>query len=101
MPGCQVVAAKAPCMFAKFTELDFPIAKDIGIWCSPTFILLQKLVEHAILVLAREIDVVQRNIQLRTDIARVLKVGGGCAIATVVFPIGHMQRLHFCALFLQ
>ncbi len=36
----------------------------------------------------------QRDIQLLADLARVLQILGGRAVAVVVFPVGHVQGMH-------
>jgi hypothetical protein len=43
----------------------------------------------------------QRDVELFANAARVLQIGSGGAVAVVVFPIGHVQRLHVCASLLQ
>ena len=40
---------------------------------------------------------VQRDVELFANAARVLQVGSRGTITVVVFPIGHVQRLHVCA----
>src|SRR3546814_11274262 len=58
--------------------------------------------EYALTVFAREVDAMQRNIELVADRARILEIVGRCAVALFVFgPVDHEQAGHAVALFLE
>ncbi len=94
MAGGQQVAAKTLGMLAKDTELDLAIAEYVRIRRAACAVLVQKIAEHLVPVLPREIDVVQRDVELLADETRVLQVFGRRAIAVVVLPVGHVQCVH-------
>src|SRR5579859_198779 len=75
-------------------ELDLPVAQHVGIRRAPRAVLPQEMLEYPIAVLGREADAVQRNIERRADLARVLKVVSRGAVSVVLFPVGHEKPLH-------
>ncbi len=101
MPGCEVVTTETFRVIPKDAELDFTIAKYVRVRCAACTILGEKIVEYLVAILFREVDVMQRNAQLLADVTSVLQVGSGGAIAVVVFPVRHVQRVHVGAGALQ
>ena len=92
--GRQQFAAEAFRIVAKHAELDFAIAQYVRVRRAAGTVFVEKIVEDSVAILGREIGVVQRYAELIADAACVLQVLGGRAIAVVVFPVGHVQRLH-------
>ena len=88
------LAAEALRVIAEYAKLDFPVTEHVGVGCAPGGILLEKVPEYAVPVLAGEIRVVQRNVELLTNSAGILEVRRGVAVAVVVLPVGHMQCVH-------
>ena len=83
-------------------ELDLAIAQHIGIRCAAGAILLEKIAEDALAILAGEAHLVQADAELLADRARVLVILGGGAVAVfVLVPVAHEQALHLVALLLQ
>ena len=105
-PGTSVVTRRQPAraqargVGSKHAKLDFAIAQDVRVRRTPAPILLQEIAEYAVPVFAGEVHVVQRDIQLRANLAGVLEVLGGRAVAVVIVPVGHVQRVHVGALLL-
>lgn len=93
MAGCNPVAAQTHRVIEKSAELDSSVAGNIRVRRPPTTILLKKIGKHLLAVLAGKIDPVQRNIEIRTNLARVLVVLRRCAVLAVVVPVAHMQAL--------
>ena len=59
----NVVGAEFKCLFQKDIELDLAVAQHVGVGRATTLILGKHIVHHALSILLREIDHVQRNIQ--------------------------------------
>ena len=57
--------------------------------------------QKPITVLLREVDMMQGELEVVTNLPGILQVLGGCAVAVVVFPVGHMQRMHIPTTLLQ
>ena len=94
MSGGEEIAAKALRVIAKNAELDFAIAKDVGVGRAASSIFVKKIIKNLVPVLLREIRVVKRNNQLLAHAAGILKIVSGRTVAVLVFPIGHVQRVH-------
>src|SRR3546814_14313077 len=78
---------------AKRRELHFPIAQHVRVRRLAGRVVGQKTCEYALTVFAREVDAMQRNIELVADRARILEIVGRCAVALFVFgPVDHEQR---------
>jgi len=95
--GRKQFTAKALRMLSEYAELYLTVAQDIGIGGPSRGILVEEKLEYPVPVLFGEIDVVQRDVELLADVAGVLQVGGGRAVAVFVLPIRHVQRVHLGA----
>src|SRR3546814_4723891 len=71
--GCDVVGAEPQGMLAKRRELHFPIAQHVRVRRLAGRVVGQKTCEYALTVFAREVDAMQRNIELVADRARILE----------------------------
>src|SRR3546814_19321058 len=67
-------------MLAKRRELHFPIAQHVRVRRLAGRVVGQKTCEYALTVFAREVDAMQRNIELVADRARILEIVGRCAV---------------------
>ena len=98
---CEQVAAETVSMIAEHAELYLPVAEHIRIGRTSLAVLFQEILEHAVPVLAGKIHMVQGNAELLADSPRILQVLRRGAIAVVILPVGHMQRVDVGAGFLQ
>ena len=101
MAGRQQIATESSRVVPENTELDFAIAEDVWVWCTPGLVFVEEILEDAVPILPGEIDMVQRNFDVFADLAGVLQVFGRRTIAIVVFPVGHVQSLHVGTSLLQ
>ncbi len=100
--GRDPLGAEPPRIVETHAELDLAIAQHVGIRCAAGAVLLEKIREHALAVLAREAHLVQRNAQLLAHAARILEILGSGAVAVLVFvPVAHEEPLHVIALLQQ
>src|SRR3546814_9242960 len=78
---------------AKRRELHFPIAQHVRVRRLAGRVVGQKTCEYALTVFAREVDAMQRNIELVADRARILEIVGRCAVALFVRSEEHTSEL--------
>jgi hypothetical protein len=88
-------------MLSKYTEFYFAIAQYVGVWRSSGPVLVEKILKNPVTVRTGEIYMVQRDLQVVTYLPRILEVIRCCTVAVVVFPIGHVQRVHIGTALLQ
>ncbi len=93
MAGREEFSAQAFGMLTKHTELDFAIAQDVRVGCPSSGVLIEEILEDPVAILFGEVDMMQRYLELLADLAGVLEVFGSRAVAVLVFPVGHVQRL--------
>ncbi len=91
MTCCQILAAEPLRITAEHAKLDLTIAQHIRIRRTACPVFVEEILENPIAVFPRKIDVMQWYVQLLADLARVLQVLGGRAVAIVVLPVGHVQ----------
>jgi hypothetical protein len=101
MTRSDQVAPETGGVFSKYPELDFPVTQHIRVRRSTGLVRLEEVAEHALAIFPREVDVMQRNLELFADPASVLQIAGGGTVACIVFPVRHVQGMHVRALLLE
>ena len=102
MTGGDPVSAEAPCVVEADAELDLTIAQHVWIGGATGTILIEEVAEDTFAILAGEAHLVQRNAELTTHLACVLKILRSGAVAILILvPIAHEQPLHGVALLQQ
>ncbi len=98
MAGRKSLGSKAARIVEAQAELDLAVAQHVRIRRAPGAQLREKVREDTLTVFRREADAMQRDAELGAARARILKVGGGRAVAlAVVFPVRHEQALDLVA----
>ena len=96
--GGIAVSAEAQRVGETGAELDLAIAEHVGIRRAACSEFRQEMREHAFAVLGGKVRTMECNAEFGTDAARVLEIGGGGAVAGLVFfPIRHEQGLDLVA----
>src|SRR5688500_9289826 len=100
--GGNPLGAEPPRIVEAHAKLDLAIAQHVGVRRAARAVLLEKVREHALAVLAREAHLVQRNAQLLAHAARILEILGSGAVTVLVFvPVAHEEPLYVVALLQQ
>src|ERR1700753_4422107 len=84
MTGRDPRGAQALHVFETDAELDLAVAENIGIRRSAGGVLAKKQFEHALPVLARKTNPMQRDVQDLAYASSILKVFGRRAVAVIV-----------------
>ena len=96
MAGGDLLGTQAHGMVQKGLEFDLGVAQDVGVGRAAGLVLTQELGKHAVLVVGREVDMLDLdadNIGHRRGIHKV-DVGRAVLAAVVVFPVLHEDADH-------
>ena len=93
--GGDKVRAQPPGVIEKGFKLDFRVAQDVRVRGPPRPVLVEKIVEHPLLIFGGEIDLVQRDIECFGHRPRILQILGNRAIPDLegIFPVLHELSL--------
>ena len=101
----NVISTQFKCLFQKDIELDLAVAQHVGVGRASALILRKHIIDHTTLVLLREIDHVQRNIQSfgyqlgknAVVVPRTVAFERTCRVV----PIDHKESDHVVALLFE
>ena len=101
--GCDVVGAKRLCILQKWSKLDFPVAKHVGVGGATAFVLLQKVTKHSVLVLFGKVDGVVRYAKFVGNALYVLEIllGSTATVFVILLPVVHKQCYYVVTLLLK
>ena len=89
--------AEPACVLETDSELDLAIAEDVRVGRATGSKLIEEMSEHPRAVLGSEIHHVQRDAEILADAACILQVRGCRAVAVVVVPVAHEERVHLAS----
>ena len=100
VPSCNFIGTQNAGVVEECAKLNLFIAKDIGVGCPASLILLKKMLEDVIPILSRKVGGVQFNTQAISNCLRVSEVFLCSAVlcAVILFPILHEEAFHLKAL---
>src|SRR5882757_9713394 len=102
VPRRKARGAEPPHVVQGHAEFDFTVTEHVRIGRAASALLAQEVLEHTLPILGRETHSMQRDRELPSDRAGVLKVLGGRAIGVIVlFPVAHEEAVHVPALLLE
>src|SRR5215203_586030 len=95
MTGREEIRAEPHGVLEAGAELDFTIARDIRVRRATGSQFVKEMLENAVAIFRGKTDRVQRQVEIITDLASILQVGGGRAVAVfILLPVAHEERVH-------